>query len=211
VNVYLARHPHGLAVVDTGARGSEGVILDAVREVGGDLHQIVLTHFHKDHAGSAAALRAATGATVVAGAIDAPVIAGAAAEPEAVITDEERPFYERVSPTIPPAPAVTVDRVLREGDDLGWAEPALVIDAPGHTPGGIAIHLPRSRVLISGDNIATLNGTPILGPFNVDRAGAIGSFRRLARLDIETLCCGHGDPVPADAATALRRAASRLS
>ena len=86
----------------------------------------------------------------------------------------------------------------------------VVLSIPGHTPGSIAIHLPRERLLFTGDNIASLGDRPILGPFNVDRDEAIASFRRLAALDVDIACFGHGSPIAADASRSLRRAAARL-
>jgi glyoxylase-like metal-dependent hydrolase (beta-lactamase superfamily II) len=52
-----------------------------------------------------------------------------------------------------------------------------------------------------------VDGAVILGVFNVDRAQAVASFRRLAALDARIACFGHGDPVTHDAATALRTSA----
>jgi glyoxylase-like metal-dependent hydrolase (beta-lactamase superfamily II) len=212
VNAYAVRLDSGFAVVDTGPLGSEVAILAALTQLGepADLRQIVLTHSHKDHAGSARALAEQTGAIVLAGASDASVIAGISDEPEAVITSEERPFYDRIAPTIPPAAPVHVDRLLHEGDDLGWDRPSEVIEVPGHTTGSIAVHLPDERVLLTGDNVASLGGMPILGPFDVARQEAIESFRRLAAIDVEIACFGHGDPILADAHKALLNAAGRL-
>jgi glyoxylase-like metal-dependent hydrolase (beta-lactamase superfamily II) len=45
------------------------------------------------------------------------------------------------------------------------------------------------------------------GVFNVDRAQAAASFRRLAALDVAVVCFGHGEPLTQDAAAALRNAA----
>ena len=52
----------------------------------------------------------------------------------------------------------------------------------------------------------TPDGRVILGPFNVDRDEAIGSFRKLAELDVDAACFGHGAPVLADGSAALRAA-----
>jgi glyoxylase-like metal-dependent hydrolase (beta-lactamase superfamily II) len=43
--------------------------------------------------------------------------------------------------------------------------------------------------------------------FNVDRAQAAASLRRLAALDTAIACFGHGEPLASEAATALRAAA----
>lgn len=213
VNAYLLRVDSGFAVIDTATLGSDADVLAALTELGGDraaLRQIVLTHCHKDHAGAAAALATETGATVLAGASDAPVVDGTSDEPVATITVEERPFFDKI-PTIPPAPPVRVDRVLRDGENLEWVKPAaMVVEVPGHTPGSIAIYLPGERVLFAGDNIASVDGRPILGPFNVARHDAIASFRKLAQLNVEIACFGHGDPILRDAGAALNAEAKRL-
>jgi glyoxylase-like metal-dependent hydrolase (beta-lactamase superfamily II) len=214
VNAYIVRTTSGIALIDTGPAGSEAQVLDALTHLdaeAADLCHIVLTHSHKDHAGSAAALAARTGAMVLAGREDAAVIAGTAREPEPLITPEERPFYDSIGPTIPPAPPVKVDRVLHDGDRLDWGLPtAIVVEAPGHTPGSIALYLSADRLLFTGDNIASMKARPILGPFNVAREDAIESFRRLAQLDIDVACFGHGDPISSNAGVELRKSAQRL-
>ena len=81
---------------------------------------------------------------------------------------------------------------------------------PGHTPGSVAIHLPRHQVLFTGDAAArTPDGRVIVGVFNVDRAQAAVSFRRLSELTVAVACFGHGHPLTHDAAAALRAAAGR--
>ncbi|WP_030616979.1 MBL fold metallo-hydrolase [Streptomyces sclerotialus] len=222
-HVYAVRLPAGgpagrpgYALVDTGVPGSAPAILAALAELGGrpeDVRQIVLTHSHLDHTGSAADLAAATGATVLAGAPDAPVIRGEVPEPPPVHTATERVLHEKImaglaeSGVEPPRP-VAVGIELADGDELaGWGEPVHVLATRGHTPGGIALHLPESRVLFPGDIIGTGEGRAVLGPFNVDRAQAIASFRRLAGLErVEVVCVPHGDPITEDAAATLAAA-----
>ena len=88
---------------------------------------------------------------------------------------------------------------------------AVAVAAPGHTPGSVTLHLPEPRVLVTGDAVArTPDGEHvILGVFNTDPAQAAESFERLAALDIEIACFGHGEPVAQGAGAELRVAARR--
>ncbi|MGH3758810.1 MBL fold metallo-hydrolase [Actinophytocola sp.] len=65
----------------------------------------------------------------------------------------------------------------------------------------------RHRILFTGDTIArSPAGEVILGVFNQDEDRQLAAFRRLAELDVETACFGHGDPLVTDAGAALREA-----
>lgn len=124
------------------------------------------------------------------------------------LTDEERPFAERVIPLVPPAPPCVVRRAVRDGDELRRG--AIVVHVPGHTPGSIAILVPSIRVLFTGDTIASFEGNPILGPFNIDREMAKAAVRRQARLEFEVACFGHGPPLVGGASRVIAAMAARL-
>jgi len=205
--VYVWRDGDSATLIDTGAPGSGVQIAAAVP----DVDRIVLTHGHVDHIGSAAELRESTGACVMAGAGDASYIRGGAAMPPAVFEDWEVPIYERVSAGLPEAAAaVPVDRELADGDVLDFGGGAHVLAVPGHTEGSIAVHLPEHGVLFTGDTIANV-GSVMLGVFNQDRARTIASFKRLAALDVQTACFGHGDPIESGAGDRIREVAVRLT
>ncbi|AXE84033.1 Hydroxyacylglutathione hydrolase [Streptomyces sp. Go-475] len=86
---------------------------------------------------------------------------------------------------------------------------AHVVHVPGHTHGSIALHLPEHGVLFTGDTVAAspVDGTVIPGVFNLDRDQVLAACARLANLDADVACFGHGDPVTARASRALRNAA----
>ncbi|WP_410670518.1 MBL fold metallo-hydrolase [Amycolatopsis sp. cmx-4-68] len=144
---YLWLDDDGLTMVDAGIAGSASGTAAAIRAAGrelGELRRVVLTHFHADHAGGAAELRAWGDVEVLAHRADAPVVRGDQLPAPPVLLDWERPLFEQNSPqagglTGPPCP---VDRELEDGDEIGFGGGARVLQVPGHTDGSIALHLP---------------------------------------------------------------------
>jgi glyoxylase-like metal-dependent hydrolase (beta-lactamase superfamily II) len=207
VNAYLWHEPDAVTVIDTGLSGNGPAIeaaLEQLRLRRSDLRRIVLTHFHDDHAGSAAELASRSGAPILVGRGDAPFVRGEAPGPPPVVTPAEQALYAVATADVRPAPAVPVVEPVDDGDVLDVAGGAVVLAVPGHTPGSIALHLPRHGVLITGDTVAEREGGAILGPFNTDRAGAWASLQRLASLDVEVACPGHGRPITGAAAALCR-------
>ena len=83
---------------------------------------------------------------------------------------------------------------LQEGD-LAIGDTALqVILTPGHSPGSVCLYWPQKKVLFTGDVVFSQS----IG--RTDLPGGSGrqlkeSITRLAELDVEVLCPGHGDVV----------------
>jgi glyoxylase-like metal-dependent hydrolase (beta-lactamase superfamily II) len=207
---YLVRLPGGgFTLVDCGPLGGHDAILAALAAAGGapgDLQEIVLTHAHKDHTGAAAALTAATGARIAAGAADAGAVRGTATVAPPDLQDWERALYESTSSSLPPAPPAPVHRELADGDRLDWGPGARVVHVPGHTAGSVAVHLPDQGALFTGDTIAIWQGRPIPGVFSSDRVRLAAAYTRLAALDTTVALFGHGEPLTGDAGAALRAA-----
>ncbi len=215
-HAYLWRDPDGLTLIDAGLPGSAPLIADAIRQAGcepADLRRLVLTHFHGDHIGGAADIAGWGQVEVLAHQADAPFIRGEATGPAPDLADWERPIYDQVTrqlalepaqPLVPPR----LDRELADGDEPGFGDGAVAVAAPGHTPGSVALYLPGHRVLFAGDAaVRGSDGKVIAGMFNVDRAQAAASLRRLAALDVAVACFGHGEPLTDGAAAELRAAA----
>jgi glyoxylase-like metal-dependent hydrolase (beta-lactamase superfamily II) len=211
--MYLWHDGDSLVLIDTGAPGGGATIAKGIQGLGfepGDLTGIVLTHFHADHAGAAAEIRELSGAPLIAHRDDAPIIRGEAPPPPAVLEDWERPIFEQASKDLPPvAPPAVVDLEVTGGEVLESCGGARIISVPGHTDGSLAVYFPRRRTLFTGDTIANVQKL-MLGVFNLDRARTVASFHRLAELDVETACFGHGEPIPSGAGKRLREVAATL-
>jgi hydroxyacylglutathione hydrolase len=193
-NVYVIRVGSGWILVDTATRHSRRRIL---RQLPGELEAILITHAHRDHAGSMHAIATETGAPVWAGERDAAALEGKAPEPI-----PERHKDHTVNRLLAgwwrdPHP---VGRRLREGEELGAG--FAVIDFPGHTPGQIGLWRESDRTAVCADvmrNMDVLTGRRQLGEvpgiFTVDVAEARRSIRKLAALEARTICFGHGPPL----------------
>jgi hydroxyacylglutathione hydrolase len=157
-------------VVDPGAEIER---IQAALESGGwSLTAIVQTHGHGDHVGGTAALRAATGAPVLAHADDAPLFA----------TEHIRQFGGE--PFVP-------DRWLRDDETIALGASEFVVQhIPGHTPGHIA--LVGGGACLSGDVIFRIG----CGRTDLPGGDMQALERSLARLlalpDDITIYPGHG-------------------
>ncbi|WP_163506291.1 MBL fold metallo-hydrolase [Fodinicola acaciae] len=209
--VYLWHEAASLTLIDTGMAGSARSIADAIRRIGRqpeEVTRVVVTHAHPDHVGSVAEIAEWNGAEVCAHRLDAPVVRGDLPMPPPVLTDHDRPLYGSLvaSAGIGPSAPAAVDRELEDGDVLDFGGGAQVIWGPGHTAGSIGIYLPKHGVLFTGDTAANVDANVMLGVFNQDRPKAIESFHRLAELDVDTACFGHGDAIVGGAAARMQAA-----
>ena len=97
-----------------------------------------------------------------------------------------------------------MSRRLRDGEQVAGFT---VIEFPGHTPGQIGLWRESDRTVICADVMRSINlvtGLPQLGEmpqiFTVDVAEARRSIRKLAALEANTICFGHGRPLTKNAA-----------
>lgn len=153
-----------------------------------DVHVLgaVCTHGHADHVGGVAGVRAAVGPDALYGLCDKD-----AAVPHMNI-EEQRAMWGIETPD-PGEPT----RLLAEGDTIELGAICLqVIEAPGHTPGGIVLFAATEQ-----GNIAFVGDTLFPGGHGRtdlsggDEAAILRSLSKLARLlPPDTVCLtGHGD------------------
>ncbi len=176
------------------------------------IRAIAVTHADFDHIGRLAPLAAAAGAEVLAHEQEAPRItastwrrlpgSGRSLDPLVLAA----PFFYRQWPPRP----VRVTRPLRDGEEIGggW----VAVHTPGHTPGHTAYFRPASRTLIAGDALGSVRRGQVRLPKRVyadDWSAALASVHKLAALEPEIICFGHG-PELYGAAEMLHRLTERL-
>lgn len=209
VNAFLLDDDQGLTLIDAGFPGKEGVILDAIRLMGRqpeDVHRILVTHAHPDHIGSLAALRQATGATVWVHPMDRAIVESGTGfrpltpAPGLLNRVLARIFAGRVH-RVEPTP---VDATYEDGDVLPAAGGLTVIHAPGHCAGQVAfLWRAHGGVLLAGDACANTMGLGwSIGYEDLDAGRQ--SLSRLAGLDYEVACFGHGKAILTKASDRMR-------
>ncbi|RLT40038.1 MAG: MBL fold metallo-hydrolase [Chloroflexi bacterium] len=205
VHVYLWRWAEGVTVIDTGTPGNAEIILAGVRKLGlhpSDVKRIIITHGDVDHTGSLKALKRATGAQVICHTVEMELLEhpGRRKPARTPLGLLLRPIFAvmmlfpqfRVEPLTP-------DRTHVDSDKL--PEGFTIVHTPGHTPGHISLLHPEKRFLIAGDAIHNRGGKLGAPPplFTPDVENSHRSIWKLAKKygdGIDTIVCGHGDPIP---------------
>jgi len=170
-----------VAIIDPGPDMPDHVeaILHAVR--GETVTHILVTHTHKDHSPAAAAIKAATGATIVGCAPHRsarPLFSGEVNTLEASSDKDYAP-----------------DQELSEGDAVegaGWTLEALA--TPGHMANHLAFVLPEEKALFSGDHVMAWS-TTVVAPPDGSMSEFMASLDKLRGREETIYWPGHGGPV----------------
>lgn len=198
VNEWFIQDDDGWTLFDTGYPNQTQKILDAFTAFGqnpSDIKRIVLTHTHPDHAGGLAEIKKITGAPAYMHPIDARVVRGqvpmthSTPSPDILNKILYRIFIKK-SPVI--VPRAEIEYEINDGDVLPIGGGLRVIHAPGHSMGHCAFLLERDGgLLFAGDACSNVMG---LAPSIVydDHAEGRRSLQKLARINFDAACFGHG-------------------
>jgi glyoxylase-like metal-dependent hydrolase (beta-lactamase superfamily II) len=78
---------------------------------------------------------------------------------------------------------------------------------PVHSPGHLAFYWPESRAMFTGDAIVTWQQFELgWRGFLLNKKAHKQSLRKMAEVDAEVLCTGHGEPITSGAADRVRQA-----
>lgn len=126
IAVYVIKTSQGLILMDTAMPQSTGMIKDHITKLGfkvADIKIILNSHAHLDHTGGFAEIKKETGAQLIAGERDKPLLEGG--------------YYPGDEKNVDLAfPPVKVDRTVKEGDKVTLGDTTLTAHAtPGHSPG----------------------------------------------------------------------------
>lgn len=175
------------------------------------LHAVLLTHWHNDHAAGAAELKSRLGLSVYYALEDAPFFTRATAAhglrawlgqkiPELGVLVLLRGLLEEAPPR-----AVTADSFVQDGDLLAGEFRAFA--TPGHTPGHMAYFHESTRALFCGDALAVVNNHVRLmaRPVTPNLQAARKSALRCLDLAPKFICPGHRAPLTANVAEEVTR------
>ncbi|MCB9452252.1 MAG: MBL fold metallo-hydrolase [Anaerolineaceae bacterium] len=215
--IYIIAGSDGLTLIDTSLSPQTPQKLEPQLKMMGyqlsDIHHILITHAHPDHLGGLAAFQSLTNAHTGIHHRDAAVVRGAIAprpRPEQL-----RGFARLMAsfPAMSPPPPARVDVEFKEGDKLDDILPGLeVVETFGHSPGHVSYWWSERRVLFCGDGVMRLPwglALPIAA-FTPDMAMAKQSVRKIAALNPDILCMGHGRPIIGGAGEKLQAFAAGL-
>ena len=212
--VYVLFEGDRVVVVDAATPGRAGAVwrhLDSLGYSPDAVDEIWLTHGDIDHMGSVAALKAGSGARVVAHRADVPLVDGRADRelgPLPMSGTYQRLVNWSIRSLVRYTPT-QVDLTVEDGDTLGsWR----VVHAPGHTEGSVCYYHSERKIAIVGDALNHRRGRLGAPPamFTPDMPQAHASIRRLAALDFEVCCFGHGSPLMENARQRVQAFAESL-
>ena len=193
-----------LALVDTGFPWSAKAVLDYIASIGrrpDELGYILLTHGHPDHTASALDISRRTGAQIATHAGDTKTHA------DSTVSLDYMGVFGSLKVPLPFLQWTPVGRTVADGETLPLLGGISVIHTPGHTSGSTCYLVKSRKVLFSGDTLFS-DGRRISRsvPFpGYDERCYRASLNRLAALEFDVVCGGHGAPLIGGASDELRK------
>ena len=202
-NMYLVEYSDKLLLLDGACRADipnlQTFIESTLNRNFNDLHTVVVTHMHPDHAGAAHKLRALTNCKLVAA--DRPKdwyqgwdgilmhltdlalarwMANRLGKPKANL------WYSR---------KLKPDYKLSDGDTIPEFEDWVILETPGHTDRDLSVYCPSQSLAYVADLMVEVK-QKLIPPFPIFHPNQYRkSVERIYKMDVETLLAAHGGKV----------------
>ncbi|MDA0146141.1 MBL fold metallo-hydrolase [Vibrio sp. RW] len=202
-DMYLVEYPDRLLLLDGACRADiphlKAFIEDELGREFNDLHTVVVTHMHPDHAGAAHKLRKLTNCNLVAANRDkdwyqgvdgilmhltdlalARWMANRLGKPKANL------WYSR---------KLKPDYKLSDGDSIPGFDDWLVLETPGHTDRDLSVYCPSHSVAYVADLMVEVK-KKLIPPFPIFHPNQYReSVSRIYDMQVDTLLVAHGGQV----------------
>lgn len=145
-----------ITLVDTGVKGSEKIIFNYIEKNGravSEIENIILSHSHPDHIGSAAKIKEITGCKVLAHPGEKTWIENIE------IQNAERPvpgFFNLVDQSVKIDRFLNNDEIIKAGENIT----VKIIHSPGHSKGSLNLQFIEDKILFTADSIPLKNDIP---------------------------------------------------
>jgi hydroxyacylglutathione hydrolase len=203
-NAYFVISGQQALLIDTGIRGNERKIVQALENLSlspSNIRLIILTHTHYDHCGSLKALKDMTGARIVVHHKEAACLReGYGGFPKGTtwLTRGISLIGRSIGKRIGGYESVSPDITISGRFDLDeYITPAYILPTPGHTLGSISIIILDSHAIV-GDTLFNVFRKGVFPPFADDHEELLRSWRALCDTGCRYFYPGHGNPFGID-------------
>jgi len=210
-NAYLLKLADGFLLIDTSFPGTFGKFLKGIDRLGvslPEIHYLLLTHSHDDHAGLAAEIKQKSHCSVIAHERSVEALGAGRAKDlgrfvnrRALVLMGLYGLVKRRTFGFPPIHLDDHDLLVAGDDDEVLRSLGLdgrIIATPGHTDDGLSVILSNGDAFVGDACMSAFGFLHLRPPLIKDWGAVIGSWDALIGSGARTIHPGHGRPFPVE-------------